>query len=296
MVLAWGNSLSLARGISQRFLYLLPLVTAMILFYAFSFSCGRNENRKKPLPIDSATNTENSITKVAGFGAGIGGGNLGGLGGGDNPPYEEDGYVVYEQGDLMEGIMPIIGPVVRTFTSTDETGSLVNVNEIGFHDPFTKVYQVVESGTIIMTNADISQSIAPPLEYYPSEETWVDPDTGETFRVISGQVIAWFDETADMLWLTNFLTANDFRVAMSRFEPKEDGSPGNQVAYFQLKFGSSWNGVDEVMEFLRSQPHVTFTSPVFLEFLQQDYAPPNDPLYAVEKNEHVDLLRSVSNP
>jgi len=279
----------------------------MILFYGLLLSCGRSENQRRPLPTDTSANAGNSITKVAGFsaggggGLGDGGGDLGGLGGGDNPPIQGDGYLVYEQGDLDEDIMPLVGPVVGTFVSSDEQGNPVHVNVIGYQDPFTKHYQVVEDRSIIVTNHDISQTVAQPIDSYPEAELWTDPDTGETHRIIKGDVMVAFDEATTEQWLWTFFQSSDFLVEMSWFEPREDGQPGNESAVFELSFGESWSGIDEVLEFLLGQPNVELTHPVYLDLIEEHYPAPNDPYYYdptayPEKRQlHLDHLPSVNN-
>ncbi len=194
--------------------------------------------------------------------------------------------------------MPIIGPVVSTFVSTDAEGNPVNVNEIGFHDPFTKVYQVVEDGTIIVTNADISETIAEPINDYPPAEMWTDPETGENRRIIQGRVVAFFDTSVTADWLFSFFAQNDLTVAMSFFEPDASGQTANEIAYFELYYGASWNSVDEVLSFLDGITEVQFASPVFLDSWQKHYAPPNDEWYNPPKNanKHLDILYSVNNP
>lgn|GEM_PF-826660 len=255
----------------------------------FIVACGGSTHSPSEIPaLNGADATQPADKEVGLAGPGSGGDGGGGPLDGQEPtpwgygdeagPLDPQSLVDFEQ----TGINPW-GPVVETLCVPQPGGGSITVNRLLSPDPFTAWYQL-ENGGLLETNKDLSQGIEAILsDPGPPWTQWTDP-WGDEWNILQGEINIDFIETAGQAEIETFIADNDLYVVFSWFEPKHDGNPGNEMAWFEFEYPEeTFSTFQEAYDYFSVQPLVLWAEPVVPDFYGTDYNPypyaPDDDRY-----------------
>ena len=102
--------------------------------------------------------------------------------------------------------------------------------------------------------------------------------------------------TEELVW--NEISTKDLSVIMSWWEPTDDGSPGNSIAYFHFHYDPEvFPTFDAAYTYFSNHPLVDWARPAIKGEWDLDYfetTTPNDPYWASGLNRYVDILGVAS--
>jgi hypothetical protein len=271
----------------------------MLAVLAF-FSCGRAGNHSAGSQLTAAPSSSPPPSKaIALTGAGTGGsGNYLNGGGGNGREVAHPQTLQYLWDHTQTGINPW-GPVQYTVAVPTLQGN-ISANRLSSPDPFTATWQLNDgTGTILVTNLDITQGLGQvEADVEPPTLFWAGPDNS-TVEIYQNEIVVWYRDTVTESQVWNEISAKNLHVIMSWWEPKDDESPGNEIAYFHFQYDPEiFPTFTAAFNYFSTSPLVDLARPAIKGEWGSDYVEttnPNDPYYQgpppmPHRNRHVSLL------
>ncbi len=278
------------------------LLSALIMLTALALlACGSSSNHSSSAQLAAATSSSSTPHKaiaLTGAGAGGGGGkNL--LGGGNRREVAHPQTLQYLWDYTQTGIN-LWGPVQYSISVPTAQGS-ITANMLSSPDPFTATWQLDDgTGTIIVTNLDITQGLDQiEADVEPPTLFWVGPDNTPV-EIYKNEIVVWFKDTVTEAQVWNEISVKNLHVVMSWWEPKDDESPGNEIAYFHFQYDPEvFPTFTAAYNYFSTSPLVDLARPAIKGDWGSDYIEttnPNDSYYqgpppTPPRNRHVSLLR-----